>query len=124
MRSNAPFESRPSNAPPAGPQGELTEAYVGPGTMVNSGEFDGLDAKAGFERICESLEKKGQGHRAVKYRLRDWLISRQRYWGCPIPIVYCPDDGMVPVPNQRTKIGTTATFGILEKPTSSGYATS
>jgi len=91
-------------APPAGPQGALKEAYVGPGTMVNSGEFDGLDAKAGFERICESLEKKGQGRRAVKYRLRDWLISRQRYWGSPIPIVYCEVDGMVTVPKDQLPV--------------------
>jgi leucyl-tRNA synthetase len=91
-------------APPSGPQGTLKEAYVGPGTMVNSGEFDGLDTKTGFERICASLEQKGQGHRAVKYRLRDWLISRQRYWGCPIPIVYCPDDGMVPVPKDQLPV--------------------
>jgi leucyl-tRNA synthetase len=91
-------------APPGGPQGNLKEAYVGPGTLVNSGEFDGLDTKTGFERICDSLEQKGQGRRAVKYRLRDWLISRQRYWGCPIPIIYCPDDGMVPVPKDQLPV--------------------
>jgi leucyl-tRNA synthetase len=91
-------------APPSGPQGTLKEAYVGPGTMVNSGEFDGLDARTGFQRICESLEKKGQGHRAVKYRLRDWLISRQRYWGSPIPIVYCDVDGIVAVPKDQLPI--------------------
>jgi leucyl-tRNA synthetase len=91
-------------APPSGPQGTLKEAYVGPGTMVNSREFDGLDTRAGFQRICDSLEQKGQGHRAVKYRLRDWLISRQRYWGCPIPIIYCPDDGMVPVPKDQLPV--------------------
>jgi leucyl-tRNA synthetase len=91
-------------APPSGPQGTLKEAYTGPGTMVNSGEFDGLDTKTGFDRIIASLEQKGQGQRAVKYRLRDWLISRQRYWGCPIPIVYCPDDGMVPVPTDQLPV--------------------
>ncbi len=91
-------------APASGSQGALKEAYIGPGTMVNSGEFDGLDTQTGFERICASLEQRGQGHRAVKYRLRDWLISRQRYWGCPIPIVYCPDDGMVPVPKDQLPI--------------------
>jgi leucyl-tRNA synthetase len=91
-------------ASPSGPQGTLKEAYVGPGTLVNSGEFDGMDTKTGFERICDSLEKKGQGRRAVKYRLRDWLISRQRYWGCPIPIIYCPDDGMVPVPKDQLPV--------------------
>jgi leucyl-tRNA synthetase len=91
-------------APPGGPPDTLREAYVGPGTMVNSGDFDGLDSKTGFERICASLEAKGQGKRAVKYRLRDWLISRQRYWGCPIPIVYCEVDGMVPVPKEQLPV--------------------
>ena len=91
-------------APPAGPQGVLKEAYVGPGTMVNSGEFDGLDTETGFERVIDSLEAKGQGKRAVKFRLRDWLISRQRYWGSPIPIVHCPDDGMVPVPMDQLPV--------------------
>ena len=85
-------------APPDGPQGGLTTAYTGPGLMVNSGQFSGLDVTTGIARIIEWLEKEGNGKRAVKYRLRDWLISRQRYWGCPIPIVYCPTDGIVPVP--------------------------
>jgi leucyl-tRNA synthetase len=91
-------------APPSGPQGHMKEAYVGPGTMVNSGEFNGLDYKTGFERVCDSLERKGQGKRAVKYRLRDWLISRQRYWGSPIPIVYCETDGMVLVPKDQLPV--------------------
>ncbi|TMD74734.1 MAG: leucine--tRNA ligase, partial [Chloroflexi bacterium] len=91
-------------APPSGPQGRLKEAYVGTGTMVNSGEFDGLNSKTAFERICDSLERKGQGKRSVKYRLRDWLISRQRYWGSPIPIVYCETDGMVLVPKDQLPV--------------------
>jgi leucyl-tRNA synthetase len=94
----------PATGPQSGGQTGLREAYLGPGSMVNSGEFDGLDSKTGFERICLSLEAKGQGHRAVKYRLRDWLISRQRYWGCPIPIVYCEVDGMVPVPRDQLPV--------------------
>src|SRR4030081_1698806 len=85
-------------APPDGPHDTLRGAYVGPGVMVNSGEFSGLDSATGIERVIEWLEAQGKGKRAVKYRLRDWLISRQRYWGCPIPIVYCPTDGIVPVP--------------------------
>jgi leucyl-tRNA synthetase len=85
-------------APPTGAQGRLREAYVGPGVMVNSGQFDGLDSGEAFDKICDWLESKGLGKRSVKYRLRDWLISRQRYWGAPIPVVYCPTDGMVPVP--------------------------
>src|SRR5712664_3636044 len=65
-------------APPGGPQDEMESAYTGPGVMVNSGQFDGLDTKTGFERVAEYIERKGIGKRSVKYRLRDWLISRQR----------------------------------------------
>jgi len=77
---------------------ELEEAYTGPGVMVNSGEFDGLPGEEGIERVSDYLEKKGWGGRAVSYKLRDWLISRQRYWGAPIPMVYCARCGVVPVP--------------------------
>jgi leucyl-tRNA synthetase len=80
---------------------EMTEAYVDPGVMVDSGPFDGLDSEEGRTRaVPDLLEEKGWGRRAVSYRLRDWLISRQRYWGVPIPIVYCPRCGMVPVPEE------------------------
>jgi leucyl-tRNA synthetase len=79
---------------------ELTEAYAGSGTMVNSGEFSGLSSEQGYEAICALLEKKGWGKRTVVYRLRDWLISRQRYWGAPIPMVYCDKCGIVPVPEE------------------------
>jgi leucyl-tRNA synthetase len=102
VRFNLPV--REVIAPPAGPQGVLTQAYIGPGTMVNSGQFDGLETTEGFERICDWLEAKGIGKRAVKYRLRDWLISRQRYWGAPIPIVYCPNHGIVPVPKEQLPV--------------------
>jgi len=78
--------------------GELAEAYTGPGAMVNSGRFDGLYDEQGKEAVCDSLEEKGWGRRAITYRLRDWLISRQRYWGAPIPIIYCEQCGIVPVP--------------------------
>ena len=87
-------------APPGWTSDELTEAYAGPGTMVKSGEFNGLASDQGYEAICTLLEKKGLGRRTVVYRLRDWLISRQRYWGAPIPIVYCDRCGIVPVPEE------------------------
>jgi leucyl-tRNA synthetase len=86
---------------PPGWQGEeLEEAYIEPGTMVNSGHFNGLPSEDGIERVSEFLEEKGWGKRTVSYRLRDWLISRQRYWGAPIPIVYCEKCGTVPVPEK------------------------
>ena len=87
-------------APPSWSGEELAEAYTEPGTMVNSGEFNGLPSKQGYERICNLIERKGWGKKAVTYRLRDWLISRQRYWGAPIPIVYCDKCGIVPVPEK------------------------
>lgn len=65
------------------------EAYIGEGSAVNSGEFDGLDTNEFKKKIVEWLEEKGTGKRAVNYRLRDWLVSRQRYWGAPIPVIYC-----------------------------------
>lgn len=65
--------------------------------MINSEEFNGMDAKDAFEGIVEKLAKENRGKKTVNYRLRDWLLSRQRYWGCPIPVVYCDDCGIVPV---------------------------
>ncbi len=85
-------------APPDWQGEELSEAYIEPGTMVNSGQFTGLSSEPGIEAVCDLLEEKGWGRRTVSYRLRDWLISRQRYWGAPIPIVYCERCGIVPVP--------------------------
>src|SRR5690606_33507591 len=81
----------------AAPEGQ---AYEGPGTLVNSGKFDGMYYTEAMDSIVEDLERKGKGKKEIKYRLRDWLISRQRYWGAPIPIVYCPDCGEVPVPEK------------------------
>jgi leucyl-tRNA synthetase len=91
-------------APDGRAQGVLRAAYVGPGTLVNSGAYDGLESSVGFERIVADLEKRGLGKRAVKYRLRDWLISRQRYWGAPIPVVYCPEHGIVTVPKDQLPV--------------------
>ncbi len=75
-----------------------TEAYEEPGTMINSGQFDGLPSGEGKKAVTKFLEEKGYGKGAISYRLRDWLISRQRMWGAPIPIVYCDTCGIVPVP--------------------------
>ena len=91
---------RPVIAPPGWSGEELAEAYAGSGTMVNSGEFSGLSSERGYEAICALLEGKGLGKRTVVYRLRDWLISRQRYWGAPIPMIYCDKCGIVPVPEE------------------------
>ena len=80
------------------------QAYDGPGVMVNSGRFDGMDNLKAIDAIVKDLERKGKGEKEVRFRLRDWLISRQRYWGAPIPIVYCPDCGEVPVPEENLPV--------------------
>ncbi len=84
----------------------MTEAFVGEGVMVNSAHFDGTPTNNGeaIKRVIEWLESQGIGQRAVTYRLRDWLISRQRYWGAPIPIIYCPTCGIVPVPEDQLPV--------------------
>ncbi len=87
-------------APPGWDGRPLQEAFLGEGTMVNSGPFSGLPSPVGWERIADDMERRGTGQRKVNYRLHDWLISRQRYWGTPIPIVYCPQCGTVPVPER------------------------
>ncbi len=87
-------------APPGWQGGDLEEAYTEPGIMVNSGQFDRLPSEKGIEAVSEFLEERGWGKRTVSYRLRDWLISRQRYWGAPIPMIYCEKCGTVPVPEQ------------------------
>lgn len=84
-------------APPDWDGEPLQEAYLGVGVQVNSAEFDGMSSTEGWERIADHIEANGWGKRTVQYRMRDWLISRQRYWGTPIPIVYCDDCGEVPM---------------------------
>ncbi len=95
---------RPVVAPADAGDPDISEqaftAHTDDECLINSGEFTGMDAVAGRESIVAWLEREGYGHASVNYRLRDWLISRQRYWGCPIPIVYCEKDGMVPVPDE------------------------
>lgn len=76
---------------------ELSQAYVEPGIMINSGIFNGLNSEEGIEKIISYLEEKKIGEKKINYRLRDWLISRQRYWGTPIPIIHCEKCGEVPV---------------------------
>ena len=74
----------------------LKEAFAAEGRMINSGKFDGMNNKEAIEKVIEYLEEEGIGRKTVNYKLRDWLISRQRYWGTPIPMIYCEDCGWVP----------------------------
>jgi leucyl-tRNA synthetase len=80
------------------PEGEPFVAHTEDEVLVNSGRFTGMPSVAAKDAIIDWLDSEGRGHRSVNYRLRDWLLSRQRYWGCPIPMVYCAKDGIVPVP--------------------------
>jgi leucyl-tRNA synthetase len=82
----------------------MTEAYDHEGVMVNSGPFDGVGSPQSIEQVTRWLEEQGRGRHAVTYRLRDWLISRQRYWGAPIPIVHCPVHGEVAVPDDQLPV--------------------
>ena len=90
-------EGEDANAP-------LDEAYAGPGLLVNSGFLNGLTVDDAKVRVAEWLSERGLGELTVGYRLRDWLISRQRYWGAPIPVVHCPVDGVVPVPDDELPV--------------------
>jgi len=79
-------------------------AYTEKGLLYNSGQFDGLDFKGAFDAIADHLQMEQKGSRKINYRLRDWGVSRQRYWGCPIPVVNCPDCGAVPVPEDQLPV--------------------
>ena len=79
-------------------------AYVEHGRLINSGRFDGLDFDEAFDAIAKHFDAVGQGRRRVNWRLRDWGISRQRYWGCPIPLIHCADCGDVPVPDDQLPV--------------------
>src|SRR5215212_10264068 len=78
---------------------------TGDGPIVNSHpDFDGMHNREALEKIVDWLDEQGKGHRSLNYRLRDWLLSRQRYWGCPIPIIHCPNCGLVPVPDDQLPV--------------------
>ena len=98
------LEVRVVIAPPDWDGSELSGAYVDEGAQVNSGPFDGMPSSVAKERIADHVEANGWGGRTVSYRLRDWLISRQRYWGTPIPVVYCDGCGPVPVPEEELPV--------------------
>ena len=92
----------PTPRPGGEPLAAAFEAHEG--FLVNSGAYDGLSVRDGIARITADAERRGIGKATVTFRLRDWLISRQRYWGAPIPIVYCPDHGIVPVPEDQLPV--------------------
>ncbi|MCI4566874.1 leucine--tRNA ligase [Lysobacter sp. CFH 32150] len=87
-------------------QNQIAEAgaYTERGWLVNSGEFDGLDYQGALDALAERFEREGRGTRRVNFRLRDWGVSRQRYWGCPIPVIYCGKCGAVPVPEDQLPV--------------------
>ena len=81
-----------------------TKAFTEKGQLINSGDFDGLTSEQAMARIPETLEQLGKGKKRIQYRLRDWGVSRQRYWGTPIPVINCPDCGSVPVPEDELPV--------------------
>lgn len=94
----------------------LQDAYTGPGQLVNSGQFSGMDWREAQEAMATFAQERGFGEKKVRYRLRDWLISRQRYWGTPIPAIYCQGCGVVPVPEKDLPVllPTDVAFGGIE----------
>ncbi len=98
------LEIRTVIAPSDGETPEPGVAFAGEGQMVNSGPYDGMGSEAGKAALADQVEQEGWGQRDVSYRIRDWLISRQRYWGTPIPMVYCQACGEVPVPDDQLPV--------------------
>ncbi|HNY28452.1 MAG TPA: leucine--tRNA ligase [Candidatus Sumerlaeota bacterium] len=88
---------------PANGEG-MRAAFVEPGVQMNSGSFDGLPSRDGIQKIAAFVEEQNFGKRTIQYKLRDWLLSRQRYWGTPIPVVYCETCGVVPVPDDQLPV--------------------
>jgi leucyl-tRNA synthetase len=91
------------------PEGSNAEAYLGEawtqeGVLIESERFNGLSSVAARQAITEAASAEGWGQARRQYRLRDWLISRQRYWGCPIPVLHCPSCGVVPVPDDQLPV--------------------
>ena len=97
---------------------KLEKAFTGIGEMINSGQFDGTRSNEGIEKVSEYVEQNNFGKKKVNYRLRDWLISRQRYWGTPIPIIHCPKCGEVPV--DQSKLPVELPYDVKFKP--GGYS--
>lgn len=91
-------------SPDGSPHAPLKEAYTDPGVMINSGDFSGTKPEEGIPAVIAHLEKNGWGGAQVNYKLRDWLVSRQRYWGAPIPIIHCDTCGTVPVPEDQLPV--------------------
>lgn len=91
--------------PADGESCDISEAaFTDKGLLVNSGSFDGLSSEQAFDAVAEALQTKQLGEKQTQYRLRDWGVSRQRYWGTPIPVIYCPDCGAVPVPEEQLPV--------------------
>ncbi len=102
QRFNLPI--REVISPDGKEHGGLEEAYVEPGIMIQSGPFTGEPSASGIDKVIDYLEEKGWGGRRINYKLRDWLISRQRYWGAPIPVVMCDACGIVPIPEDQLPV--------------------
>ncbi len=94
--------------------GSMSQAYTEPGILVNSGEYTGMDNIEAMDKITQRLQEKGLGKKTVSFRLRDWGISRQRYWGTPIPVIHCPDCGVVPVPESELPVVLPEDANLLE----------